>query len=64
VVDGGDGQSYAQALAMHPAAVARLVGAVGEVLGADMSRILSGPRAPDGRSGDGVNVTVLGPSAG
>ena len=63
VVDGGDGQSYAQALAMHPAAVARLVGAVGEVLGADMNRILSGQRAPEGRSGDGVNATVLGPSA-
>jgi len=58
---------------MYPAAVARMVGAVGEVLGADMSKILSGQRLSDrghvdagrvdaGRV-DGVSVTVLGPGA-
>jgi flotillin len=47
VVDGGDGQSYAQALAMYPAAVARVMEAVGTVLGADMKKILGGEPAPD-----------------
>jgi flotillin len=47
VVDGGDGQSYAQALAMYPAAVARVMDAVGAVLGTDMKKILSGEPAPD-----------------
>jgi flotillin len=40
VVDGGDGQSYARALAMYPAAVASVMQAVGLVLGTDMRRIL------------------------
>jgi hypothetical protein len=46
VVDGGDGQSFAQAVAMYPAAVARVMEAVGQVLGADMKKILSGEPAP------------------
>jgi flotillin len=47
VVDGGDGQGFAQAVAMYPAAVARVMEAVGQVLGADMKKILGGDRAPD-----------------
>jgi hypothetical protein len=47
VVDGGDGQSYARAVAMYPAAVARVMEAVGEVLGADMKKMLGGDAAPD-----------------
>ena len=50
VVDGGDGQSYTQALAMYPAAVARVMAAVGQVLGADMRKILSGEPAPESTS--------------
>lgn len=47
VVDGGDGQSYTQAVAMYPAAVARVMEAVGQVLGADMKKMLGGEPAPD-----------------
>lgn len=50
VIDGGDGQSYTQALAMYPAAVARVMLAVGQVLGADMKKILSGDPAPESAS--------------
>ncbi|HWO09151.1 MAG TPA: SPFH domain-containing protein [Polyangiaceae bacterium] len=46
VVDGGDGQSYARAVAMYPAAVAQVMMAVGEVLGADMRKILTGDTDP------------------
>jgi flotillin len=48
VVDGGDGQGFAQAVAMYPSAVARVMEAVGQVLGADMKKILAGEPAPDG----------------
>ena len=47
VVDGGDGQSYARAMAMYPRAVAQVVAAVGEVLGTDMNKILAGDAAPE-----------------
>ena len=47
VVDGGDGQSYARAMAMYPRAVAQVVAAVGEVLGADMNKFLAGDAAPE-----------------
>ncbi len=47
VVDGGDGQGYARALAMYPAAVASVMQAVGVVLGTDMKRILAGEPAPE-----------------
>jgi flotillin len=47
VVDGGDGQSYARALAMYPAAVASVMQAVGLVLGTDMRRILAGEPEPE-----------------
>jgi flotillin len=47
VIDGGDGQSYARAMAMYPRAVAQVVAAVGEVLGADMQKILAGDAAPE-----------------
>lgn len=50
VVDGGDGQSYSQAVAMYPAAVARVLGAVGQVLGVDMDRLLVGERPPESTS--------------
>jgi flotillin len=46
VVDGGDGQAYARALAMYPAAVASVLAAVGEVLGTDMKKILAGDPEP------------------
>jgi flotillin len=46
VVDGGDGQAYARALAMYPAAVAAVLAAVGEVLGTDMKKILAGDPEP------------------
>lgn len=46
VVDGGDGQSYTQAIAMYPAAVARVLEAVGQVLGVNMNKLLTGERAP------------------
>jgi flotillin len=46
VVDGGDGQGFAQAVAMYPAAVARVMEGVGQVLGADMKKILRGEPAP------------------
>jgi flotillin len=58
VVDGGDGQGFAQAVAMYPAAVARVMQAVGQVLGADMKKILSGEPAPHG-----TNHPVLARSA-
>jgi flotillin len=44
VIDGGDGNSYSQAIAMHPAAVARVMAAIGEVLGVDMAQLLRGER--------------------
>jgi flotillin len=47
VVDGGDGRSYTQAVAMYPAAVARVMEAVGTVLGADMKKILGGEPQPE-----------------
>jgi flotillin len=47
VVAGGDGKSYTQAVAMYPAAVARVMEAVGTVLGADMKKILGGEPAPE-----------------
>jgi flotillin len=46
VVDGGDGQAYARAVAMYPAAVASVLAAVGEVLGTDMKKILAGDPEP------------------
>jgi flotillin len=50
VIDGGDGNSYSQAIAMHPAAVARVMEAIGQVLGVDMAQLLRGEReaAPGG----------------
>jgi len=44
VVDGGDGRSYAQAVAMHPAAVARVLDGIGQILGVDMTSLLRGAR--------------------
>jgi flotillin len=41
VVDGGDGHSYASALAMYPAAVAEVLRATGEAVGIDVSSLLS-----------------------
>ena len=40
VVDGGDGSSYAQAVAMYPAAVARVVSNVSQVLGVDIAALV------------------------
>ena len=45
VVDGGDGASFTQAVAMYPAAVARVIAEVGQVLGVDIAGMLSGTRA-------------------
>jgi len=47
VVDGGDGQSFARAVAMYPAAVASVMQAVGVVLGTDMRRILAAEPEPE-----------------
>jgi len=46
VVDAGDGNSYTQAVAMYPAAVARVMQAIGQVLGLDMGKLLTGAREP------------------
>lgn len=40
VVDGGDGSSYAQAVAMYPAAVARVVANTAQVLGVDIAALV------------------------
>ncbi|MEY2932307.1 MAG: hypothetical protein RL033_3056 [Pseudomonadota bacterium] len=40
VVDGGDGSGYAQAVAMYPAAVARVVANVAQVLGVDIAALV------------------------
>jgi flotillin len=40
VVDGGDGSGYAQAVAMYPAAVARVVSNVAQVLGVDIGALV------------------------
>lgn len=45
VVDAGDGQSYTQAVALHAAAVARVLGEVGNLLGVDMLGLASGAPA-------------------
>ncbi len=50
IVDGGDGASYTQAVAMYPAAVARVLEAVGQVLGVNMAKLLRGDR-PAGVTG-------------
>jgi flotillin len=42
VVDSGDGQSYASALAMYPTAVAEVLRATGRAVGIDVSSLLSG----------------------
>ena len=68
VVDEGDGQSYTQAVAMYPAAGARVMEAVGLVLGADMKKMLGGEPAPNGMPRpvpvpDGVTRPALAPSA-
>ena len=44
VVDGGDGKSYASALAMYPAAVAEVLRATGAAVGIDMGRLLLSDR--------------------
>lgn len=44
VVDGGDGKSYARALAMYPAAVAEVLRATGAAVGIDMGRLLLSDR--------------------
>lgn len=44
IVDGGNGESYTRAVAMHPAAVARVMSTIGEVIGIDMDALLSGAR--------------------
>lgn len=48
IVDGGDGSSYTQAVAMYPAAVARVLEGMGQVLGVDMAQMLRGDRPPGG----------------
>jgi flotillin len=42
VVDGGDGASFTGAVALYPAAVARVLESIGAVLGVDMARLLQG----------------------
>jgi hypothetical protein len=42
VVDGGDGRSYASALAMYPLAVAEVLRATGKAVGIDVSSLLAG----------------------
>ena len=46
VVDGGDGKSYASALAMYPIAVAEVLRATGKAVGIDIANLLSS----DGRN--------------
>jgi len=46
IVDGGDGASYTQAVAMYPAAVVRVLEGIGQVLGVDMAQLLRGDRPP------------------
>jgi len=48
IVDGGDGASYTQAVAMYPAAVVRVLEGIGQVLGVDMAQLLRGDRPPGG----------------
>jgi len=48
IVDGGDGASYTQAVAMYPAAVVRVLEGIGQVLGVDMAQLLRGDRPPAG----------------
>lgn len=44
IVDGGNGESYTQAVAMYPAAVARVMSTIGQVIGIDLDALISGAR--------------------
>jgi flotillin len=61
VVDSGDGRSYGQALAMHAAAVSRVLSELGQILGVDMQRLTAGA-AP--RSGNGAPLAGELPAGG
>jgi flotillin len=50
VVDGGDGRSYTQAVAMYPAAVGRVLEELGQLLGVDMRALLRGAEATSNAS--------------
>lgn len=50
VVDGGDGKSYASALAMYPAAVAEVLRETGQAIGIDMAELLHGQEVNGGVS--------------
>jgi flotillin len=49
VVDSGDGQSFANAVAMYPAAVAQVLRETGRALGVDMDQLLSGKGSVSGQ---------------
>lgn len=49
VVDGGDGGSFASALAMYPAAVARVLDETGRAIGIDMTALLRSAEAAPNR---------------
>lgn len=55
IVDSGDGRSYTQAVALYPAAVTRVLGEVGQLLGVDLLRLSAGspPRGGNGLAAAG-----------
>ncbi len=49
VVDGGDGEGYAHALAMYPTAVAEVLKQTGKAIGVDIAQLLSNDAPESGR---------------